>query len=68
MQKGTDHQSITKIVMKEGIIIHFSTMKIGESIKIVIKTNIGIKFDSDRSYDIDNSHGRGRTHSRGQVI
>ena len=39
----TDHQSITKIIMKEGIIIHFRTMKIGENIKIIIKTNIGIK-------------------------
>ena len=40
--EGTDHQSITKIIMKESIIIHFRTMEIGENIKIIIKTNIGI--------------------------
>ena len=41
--EGTDHQSITKIIMKESIIIHFRTMEIGENIKMVIKTNIGMK-------------------------
>ena len=41
--EGTDHQSITKIIMKESIIIHFRTMEIGENKKIIIKTNIGIK-------------------------
>ena len=41
--EGTDHQSITKIIMKESIIIHFRTMEIGENIKIVIKTSIGMK-------------------------
>ena len=30
--EGTDHQSITKIIMKESIIIHFRTMEIGENI------------------------------------
>ena len=39
----TDHQSITKIIKKESIIIHFRTMDIGENIKNVIKTNIGMK-------------------------
>ena len=34
---------ITKIIMKESIIIHFRTMEIGENIKIIIKTNIGMK-------------------------
>ena len=41
--EGIDHQSITKIIMTESIIIHFRTMEIGENIKIVIKTSIGIK-------------------------
>ena len=41
--EGTDCQSITELIMKESIIIHFRTMKIGEYIKIIIKTNIGIK-------------------------
>ena len=41
--EGTDHQSITEIIMKESIIIHFRTMNIVENIKIVIKTNIGMK-------------------------
>ena len=41
--EGTDDQSITKIFMKESIIVHFRTMEIGENIKIIIKTNIGIK-------------------------
>ena len=41
--KGTDHQSITKLIMKESIIIHLWTMEIGVNIKIVIKTNIGMK-------------------------
>ena len=41
--KGRDCQSITKMIMKESIIIHFRTMEIGENIKLVIKTNIGMK-------------------------
>ena len=41
--EGTDHQNITKIIMKESIIIHFRTMEIGENIKIVTKTSIGMK-------------------------
>ena len=41
--KGIDHQSITKMIMKESIIAHFRTMEIGENIKISIKTNIGMK-------------------------
>ena len=40
---GIDCQSITKMIMKESIIIHFRTMEIGEIIKIVIKTSIGMK-------------------------
>ena len=40
---GTDHQSIAKIIMKGSIIVHFRTMEIGENIKIIIKTNIGMK-------------------------
>ena len=40
--EGTDHQSITKIIMKDSIIIHFMTMEIGENIKIIIKTNTGM--------------------------
>ena len=31
------------MIMKESIIIHFRTMEIGENIKIVIKTSIGMK-------------------------
>ena len=42
--EGTDHQSITKIIIKGSIITHFRTMEIGENIKIIIKTNIGMKF------------------------
>ena len=41
--EGIDHQSITKIIMKESIIIHFRTMDVGENIKIIIKTSIGVK-------------------------
>ena len=37
--EGTDHQGITKIIMKESI-IHFRTMEIGENIKRVIKTSM----------------------------
>ena len=38
--KGIDCQSITKIIMKDSIIIHFRTMEIGENINIVIRTNM----------------------------
>ena len=41
--EGTDDQSITKIIMKESITIHFRTMEKGENIKIIIKTIIGMK-------------------------
>ena len=41
--EGIDCQSITKMIMKESIVIHFRTMEIGEIIKIVIKTSIGMK-------------------------
>ena len=41
--EGIDCQSITKMIMKESIIIHFRTMEIGEIIKIDIKTSVGIK-------------------------
>ena len=40
---GRDGQGITNIFMKESIIIHFRTMEIGENIKIVMKTSIGMK-------------------------
>ena len=35
--EGTDHQDITKIIMKESIIIHFKTTEIGENIKKTYK-------------------------------
>ena len=35
--EGIDHQSITKIIIKESIIIHFCTMEIRENIKRVIR-------------------------------
>ena len=41
--KGIDHQSITKMIMEESIIAHFRTMEMGENIKIIIKTSIGMK-------------------------
>ena len=41
--EGRDCQSTTKMIMKEIIIIHFRTMEIGENIKRVIKTSIGMK-------------------------
>ena len=41
--EGRNHQGITKLIMKESIIIHFSTMEIRENIKRVIKTSIGMK-------------------------
>ena len=41
--EGRDCQGITKIIMKESIIIHFRTMEIRENIKRVIKTSIGMK-------------------------
>ena len=41
--KGIDCQSITKMIMKESIIVHFRTVEIGENIKIIIKTSIGMK-------------------------
>ena len=40
---GTDHQGITKIIMKKSIIMHLRTMETGENIKRVIKTSIGKK-------------------------
>ena len=42
--EGIELQNITKMVMKESIIAHFRAMEIGEHIKIIIKTNIGMKF------------------------
>ena len=53
MQKGTDHQDITKIIMKESIIIHFKTIEIGENIKKVIKTIIGKKIINIRGRSRD---------------
>ena len=41
--EGIDCQNITKIIMKESIITHFRTMEVGDNIKIIIKTNIGMK-------------------------
>ena len=41
--EGRDCQGITKTIMKESIIIHFRTMEIGENIKVVVKTGIGMK-------------------------
>ena len=41
--KGIDCQSITKMILKGRIIVHFRTMEIGENIKIVIRTNIGMR-------------------------
>ena len=41
--KRIHHQSITKMIMKESIIVHFRTMEIEENIKIIIKTSIGMK-------------------------
>ena len=41
--EGRDCQGIAKMIMKENIFIHFRTMQIGESIKRVIKTSIGMK-------------------------
>ena len=41
--EGRDHQGITKMIMKESIIIHFWTMEIKENIKRVIQTSIGMK-------------------------
>ena len=41
--RGIDCQSITKITMKKSITMHFRTMEIGENIKIIIKTSIGMK-------------------------
>ena len=40
--EGADHLSITKMIMEESIIIHFRTMEIGENIKRVTKTSIGM--------------------------
>ena len=40
--KGIDCKSITKMTIKERIIALFRTMEIGENIKIVIKTNVGM--------------------------
>ena len=42
--EGIDLQNITKMIIKESIIVHFRTMEIGENTKIVIKTNIVMKF------------------------
>ena len=41
--KVIDHQSITKMIMKESIVMHFRTMEIGENIKIIIKSSIEMK-------------------------
>ena len=40
--EGRDCQGITKMIMKESIIIHFRTMEIGENIKRIIRTSIGM--------------------------
>ena len=40
---GIDHQDTTKMTIEERIIALFRTMEIGENIKIIIKTNIGMK-------------------------
>ena len=50
--EGTDHQDITKIIMKESIIMHFKTIEIGENIKKVIKTSIGKKIINIRGLEI----------------
>ena len=42
--EGIDLQNITKMIMKESIIVHFRAMEIGENTKIIIKTNIGMNF------------------------
>ena len=41
--KGIHHQSITKITMKGSITMHFRTTEMGENIKIIVKTSIGMK-------------------------
>ena len=41
--EGRDCQGITKMITKENFIIHFRTIKIGENIKRVIKTSVGMK-------------------------
>ena len=41
--KGIHCQSITKMIMKESIIVHSRTMELGENIKIITKTSIGMK-------------------------
>ena len=38
--EGIDHQSITKMIMKESIITHFRTMEVEEIINIIIRTNM----------------------------
>ena len=40
---GIDYENTTKMTIEEIIIALFRTMEIGENIKIIIKTNIGIK-------------------------
>ena len=67
--EGRDCQGITKMIMKESIIIHFWTMEIRENIKRVIKTSIGDEnfYDSNRSFDMDNSHSRDRSYSRDRL-
>ena len=40
---GIDHKNTTKMTIEEKIIALFGTMEIGENIKIIIGTNIGIK-------------------------
>ena len=68
----TDHQSITKMIMKEGIIIHFRTLEIGENTNIIIKTSIGMKIsmiviDTDNSQGIDRACYRNRSYSRDRL-
>ena len=41
--EGIDNQNTTKVTIKERIIVIFMTIGKGENIKIIIKTNIGMK-------------------------
>ena len=60
--EGINFQSITKMIMKESITIHFRTMEIGENIKI--KYGDENFYYSDRVYDTDDYHDRDRSYSK----
>ena len=47
---GIDCKNTTKMIIKERIIVLFRTIEIGENIKIIVRTNIGMKSSTIEIY------------------